>query len=533
MMGRGNGLDTAKELIDRLIVDGARATIVSSAKGVETVVPMTDDREKLRAGVDKLRADVRQWDSYAATEDKRAVEIMNSLTPEMACLLAKNYAREEWEEARRATQRIGIAVGTLAEAPMPKGLVYFGDSLRQTAGLHFLKLACEAVDPGVIASAQLVPSAAGEFDAAIREALARGVHFFTIQAEGLLAYNPDWDTWRHHEAQDALVGLAAETGGEAFLGGASTKFIGGRIAARTSCALLLSFPPGDLPRDAPLSISVIVHAPNVKIRAQGRLVIPSPESIERARILAAFTDPASSNDGSLRAALITRGGDGNTWKASIQVRLRPSGMPNTNADLGASIVRKDVVSDHFSSSIATRSATRPLVLEKSLDLEPGAFSVVAVAHDTNRGDVVSSRIEATLPNPAKSDAAIAPVAVLQNGAAAFAQDGEVHTSGSFARDEDEPLDPAATITFASVVCRGPKTKRAVIVERWIEDGGPNAFQAMTIDGTGDPCIQTVDAAPAGRLKPGVVDYRIVARIGDEIVAQERRTIRVGAKEGAQ
>ena len=28
---------------------------------------------------------------------------------------------------------------------------------------------------------------------------------------------------------------------------------------------------------------------------------------------------------------------------------------------------------------------------------------------------------------------------------------------------------------------------------------------------------------------GVVDYRIVARVGDEIVAQERRTLRVGGK----
>ena len=51
---------------------------------------------------------------------------------------------------------------------------------------------------------------------------------------------------------------------------------------------------------------------------------------------------------------------------------------------------------------------------------------------------------------------------------------------------------------------------------------------MTIAETAEPCVQTVDVVPAGRLQPGVVDYRIVARIGDEIVAQERRTLRIGA-----
>jgi hypothetical protein len=79
----------------------------------------------------------------------------------------------------------------------------------------------------------------------------------------------------------------------------------------------------------------------------------------------------------------------------------------------------------------------------------------------------------------------------------------------------------------SVVCRGAKTKRPVVVERWLEGGPRDEFVPMTIAETDQPCVQTVDVMPAGRLLPGVVDYRVTARIGDEIVAQERRTLRVG------
>jgi len=90
------------------------------------------------------------------------------------------------------------------------------------------------------------------------------------------------------------------------------------------------------------------------------------------------------------------------------------------------------------------------------------------------------------------------------------------------------LDAAASVTLETVVCRGAKTKAPIVVERWLEDGRENEFAPMTIAETDDPCIQTVDAVPPGRLRPGVVDYRVVARIGDEIVAQERRTLRVAA-----
>jgi len=526
MAGRSLSLETTRDLINRLVVEGARASIVSSGKRLETVVGLTADRQKLLAGLEKLRNDPKQFEVYAMTEDGRAAEAARAAMPPSCAPLARSYAREEWAEARRSTQRLGITVGTLAGASVPKALVYFGDNLRQKAGQHYLQLVCPGSTEAE--SADRVPSAAGEFDAVINEALARGVHFFTIQAEGLLGYRPGWDTKRHRQAQDALVALAAETGGEAFLGGASNSYIAQRIETLTSCRLLLSFPPGELPRDTPLAITLELHVPKVKIQTQGRIVVPSPASIERSRLLAAFTDPASSDDGSLRVLLIPRGGDGKTWKVAVQLRLRPSGLPDNSAELGASIVRHDTVTNHFASSIATKSGSRAMVLEKSFDFAPGEFSVVAVARDAKRGDIGSTRLDADWPNPAKTEAAIAPIAVLQTGPAAMSRNGGVSSSGLLARDVDEMLEPSASVTLETVVCRGAKTKAPVVVERWLEDGLANEFAPMTIAGTDDSCVQTVDVVRAGRLRQGVVDYRVVARIDDEIVAQERRTLRVGA-----
>ena len=168
-----------------------------------------------------------------------------------------------------------------------------------------------------------------------------------------------------------------------------------------------------------------------------------------------------------------------------------------------------------------------MVLEKSLDIAPGAFVVVAVARDAKRGDVGSTRVEADWPNPVKSMAAIAPIALLQSGKAAMTTDGAASSSGSLARDADETIDPSAGVTLASVVCRGAKATAPIVVERWIEGGLANEFAPMTIAPTADPCVPTLDVLTAGRLRPGAIDYHIVARVGDDIVAQERRTLQVG------
>jgi hypothetical protein len=524
MAGRVLSLDLARELITRLIVDGNRASIVSNGKRLITVVPMTDDPKALIEGLGRVRRDLRNWDSYAITEDSRRGDVLLAAIPGVCPPLARTYAREEWSEARRGTVRLATTLSSLTEVAAPKGLIYFGDTLRQKAGLHYLQI-FPAECAREISSATMVPSAAAEFDALTAEATARNVHFFTVQAEGMSSST----TQRERQAQDALIGLAAETGGEAYLGGASNEYIGRRIEGRASCALLISFPAGDLPRDKAMNVTLTLNARNVKIRTQGRIMVPSAEAIERARLLAAFVDPGASDDGSLRALIIPRSGDGKTWKVSVQLRLRPTGLPDNSAELGASIVRRDTVTDHFAASIATKSGSRSMVLERNVDIAPGEFSIVAVARDANRGDIGSSRLDASWPDPAKSEAVIAPIALIQTGPAAISKEGTGSSSGALARDVDEMLDPSIGVSLTTVVCRGARTKNPVIVERWFDGGSRDQFTPMTIAETAEPCVQTVDAIPAGKLLPGVVDYHVIARVGDEIVAQERRTLRVGSQ----
>lgn len=548
LLGRTRSLETSRELITRLAVNGAQASIVSNGKRLETIVPLTDNPERLIAGLERLRNSFAQLEANADGESAREQQVREAHEndPNPGCLrrcppwLALTYASEELRLARASTARLAIAVGDLAEVPAPKALVYFGDTLRQSSGLHYLQvikcLPCQdssclpCQDPfHEVDRAKIVPSAASAFDAVINAALARGVHFFTIEAQGLLGYRPGLETERNRQAQGALGALAAETGGEAFFGGASTKYITKRIDALTSCRLLLSFPPGELPRDKAISLTIAVSVPKVKIRSQGRIVVPSPTSIQQSRLLAAFVNPTGFDDGSLRALLIPRGGDGKTWKASIQLRLRPTGLLDNSAELGASIVRHDKVTDHFAASIATSGGTRARVLEKTLEVPPGEFSVVAVAFDTKRDDIGSNRLDADWPNPAESTAAIAPIAVLQVGPAAMTTDGVVSSSGSLARDADEMLDPSTGVSLVSVVCRGGKTRGAVVIERWLDDGSRDEFAPMTISESGGACLQTVDSVRAGRLRPGVVDYRIVSRLGNEIVAERRRTLLVGTR----
>ena len=112
--------------------------------------------------------------------------------------------------------------------------------------------------------AEMVPSAAAEFNAVIAEALdARRplLHDSGRRARCVLGdslrevagrHSPNasnaanWNAERYGAAQDALADWLRKRAARPFLGGASNKFIADRIEARSSCRLPLSFPPGDL-----------------------------------------------------------------------------------------------------------------------------------------------------------------------------------------------------------------------------------------------------------------------------------------------
>lgn len=518
-MGRERGIEIARELIDRLVTGGAKASIVSSATTMKMVVSPTDDRDKLHAGLDAMRKDPRAFDSYAMTEDFRYDTLVRQATDptqsETAKSLARSYQREEYWEYRRTKDRLVVALDAMAEATPPKALVYVGDTLRMDAGewyLHMVGL------PG-----DMIPASRNEFDQVINAAIARGVHVYTIEARGLISD----DSERLSAAQNTFVSLAAETGGQAFLGASGAERDAALIGARIGCPYIISFPPGNLPRDRPLPVELTSKIPGVRVTAQGRLVILGDSALLTSRIRSAFNDPDAQDDGRLHVGLVPRSLEGKIWHADVLVRLETDVVHKIGVELGATVMQGDALLEQASTAIATQGKPSPLVLKRSVSFPAGAVKVVGVAHDPQADDVTSKSLEADWPNPKKASAVIAPIAVMQPRVAAFSADDSRAATRGVALDEDEAIDPAKTVALESVVCRGVDVKGELIIDRRLEGNARGDYPVMKL-AAGERCQRTLDVIEPNGATGIVVDYRIIVRSGNEILAEQRRPMRFAA-----
>ncbi len=159
--GRARAMDVARQLVRRLVGGGSRAMVVSNAREVVTVVPLTGDAMELLRGLDGLEKDFRQWDPYAEGEPQRSLDVLRAGDPGTACSRARAFAREEWWQARRSLHRFATVLGTLVDIQPPKVAFYFADTLRQKSGLHYLYL---RRDEQEIPRGEMIPEAAFEFD---------------------------------------------------------------------------------------------------------------------------------------------------------------------------------------------------------------------------------------------------------------------------------------------------------------------------------------------------------------------------------
>jgi hypothetical protein len=498
--GRELAIELAKSLVSRLIVHGARGSLVSSGSQLQTIVPLTDDPSKLIAGIDAMRNDTRLFDSYGMTEGRRVDEVvwLRQADEEMARMCARMYAREEVSKARETQGQLVVTLDGLAE----------------------------------VTGEELTPSAAAEIDAIVNAGIARGVHLFTVQAQGLTAPRPpgngNTETERVSTAEDTLVALAVQTGGEAFLHTGLDRIVAG-IQARVACPFVLSFPPGDLPRDKSLSVDLSSRVPGVTVASQDRIVVPSDGALLAARLNAAFVNPAADRSGGLHVVLVPRAGDGESWRALIQVRLDTDTQHRVGVDLGATVIQRDQVIDSFNRSIATSGSARPLVMERTVTLRDAPVRIVAVAYDREANKIGSAESRVAWPRAVEKGAAIAPIAVLQSRNAAVAHDQPVGPEGAIALDSSELLDPSQVTALESVICRGSGITAPLVVERYVEGLAGEPFAPMTIEADGAPCIQTVDVLKPGTLAGPLMDYRIIVRNGNEIVADQRKPLRLLAK----
>ncbi|HZN55479.1 MAG TPA: hypothetical protein VFB67_09175, partial [Candidatus Polarisedimenticolaceae bacterium] len=525
MAGRARAIELGGELIEKLVVDGARASIISSAAAAQTVVPPTSDVPRLLAGLKTMRDDPRAFDAYAMTEGSRIDDVLSSIDAlGLACVAkARWYAREERSFVLRTKDRLIHTFATIAEVPPPKAVVYFGDTLRQKAGLHYFHLPCNFEDKEVTSS-EMIPSAASEFDAIVEAATARGVHLFTVEAQGMTSVTPHGtELERVNHAEDTLVGLAAETGGEAYIRGVRAERIASGIQARMSCPYLVSFDPGDLPKDRPLAVTLVSKIHGVSMRVPSRIVIPSESELLAARLTAAFVAPTPGVNRGLHIGLVPRGVEGGRWKASVQIRYDSSVPHRIGVDLGASVIQKGTVVAELSRSIATSGKPRPLVLDGNVSFSPGPVRVVAVVHDPESDDIVSADVEAEWP-ALNTEAVIAPIALLQGRAAAVARIDLSTLNTPIAVGPEEALDPSLWTTMQSIVCRG-SAKGPLIVDRVVAGASGADFTPMKIEPDGEPCIQTLDVLKPGAMNAPMTEYRVIVRTQDRILADQKRDLR--------
>ena len=497
--GRMRAVKVARDLVGRLVVEGARAAVVSSGRSLKTIVPLTDDVGVIVRGIESIETDASLWDTYAATEDSRLDEIKWEIRAGNlagARSLARRYAQDDAWQARLSYQRMGIAFGVLAGAAPPRSVVYFGDTLRQGAGQFYLDF---VGDNGDVESSWFF-----DFSRFVVDALGQGVHMYPVQAEGIGQAGR-----RTFDAEAGMWAMALETGGDAFIRGMQAKKIVPRIAAKVRCTYLFSFDPRDLPADKSLRVEVASTRSGVKVRAQGQFVVQSESTKKMRGMLAAFVrgegDDPQSTFAAFAIPLAMKDG---RYRMLVQIRAPSSPTPGAEWDLGASLVSRGSHGDDFSARVSTNGAAIPIVLEHEVWLDPGPFEIVAVGRSVKDETVHSARIEGELGN-LKKGTTMSPVLILQESTAAFSRDGATRTSGSLALGPKDAVSNQKPAALISLVCLDKKT-RSVAIERRVTGERTLEFPVLEVD-RAEACTQIRDVIPAELLAPGTFAYEVVVK----------------------
>jgi VWFA-related protein len=532
--GRARAMDVARELITRLVAGGDRAMIVSNAARLAVIEDFTDDPQRLLDALDRLENDRRQWDFHATEEESRIARVVDILNREdnvhRAVAMARSFQREEHARTDKSLRRLHIALARLSELDSRKAVVYFADTLRQNPGEHYVSFFGSRVQQSTAALSDMASEAfaAGvAFDHVLNEASAQGIRFYPVYAQGLVTpYDrervdsaglaragavPSSSKVRLRDAQRTLASMSSETGGHVFLRGESPAKISETIVEDFSCIYTLSFDPADFPQDDPLRVVVRTVHEDVHIETRGRIVFQSASARLAARLLSAFTVGAANDvDFGLRANLVPTAFQRGTYDALLQISVPGTGIPAASWELGASLIGRDKVLDEVSGTLAAGRPDVPLVLEREIAIRPGPHEIVAVAHESSMGFVLSEHLQVAWPDPNDRPLTCGPLALLQPTAGAFVRAGETRTTGSLARSEDESVRTELPTALMGLVCRSRRHKGLLRVERALIGDTAVEFPLLEFELAGERCAQIRDLIPAGSLRPG--PYRYVLRV---------------------
>lgn len=528
--GRVNAILMTRKLIEQLITHGSRGIVFSNGVELQAFSPFTEDAQALLQGLATLDADKgakRQWDPAAVLEDGQVDEIKRTLQKDgiqAAQRLARRYQQEESRRARRAQDRLVVALQTLADAEPPKLVFYFADTMRRNAGQHYAELFSPASSPDAALSIERAGLTAIEasgsmsahgFDLVSEESAANGIRVYAIRGEGLTSQS----TPRSQDSQETLRSFALETGGRFFLGSdltSETTKVANAVGEDLSCMYLLSFdPPERLKEDALLAVRVELDPPRkgVELVTRGQIVIPSKSRRDTTRLLATFASADVGKTEAIRAAVIPTGFKDGKYTSLVQAAVPGSPLSASVWDVGLSVVGRGRVEHQISARVETSDANVPVVLEAEIDFEPGEYTVVMVAREEKTGTVARGELQLDWPRSTPGVALAGPIAVVRPFAGIFVRNGRAtpKSAGALALAANGDFaDPAHPSTLAGVVCRG-STKQRLTLKLQSRLAGQTAVDFPEMDlafEPGERCVMILNDIPPGAMGTGEFVYSV-------------------------
>jgi len=327
-----------------------------------------------------------------------------------------------------------------------------------------------------------------------------------------------------------LNSMSGETGGHAFLNGVGASKIADRIVDDSSCLFLASFDPAGFAQDSALRAIVKTRRNDIVLRTRGRLVIQSESARRTSSLLRAFGSAGTLEDPfELRAVLVPIGFEDGRYSALLQLSIPGTPLQGSTWDLGATLVARQKLRDETSGRLSISGPGVPVIYESELRFAPGAYDLIAVAHEASTGLIASDELHFEWPDVDGSPATVGPIALLQPGEGAFLREGKTRASGSVARIQSDGVQTDRPVALVGLVCRGRRQKGKIRVRRNLVGASVTEFPALEFVLQQDRCAQVRDVVPERSLAPGFYRYEVQVTQDDRELAEgQREFVAVGA-----
>jgi len=523
--------DEETHRVDRMMAAVDRVTEISDME-------MWNSHFEGRGSGPKPPAEYSPFDGYAgrqrqlagmrrkAEDERNTIRSLESIK-QIARVEARQLSRQERGRTGVGLTLFSLALGHFDNLGPPRAVVYFADTMRANPGDHYIAL-LEATDkvgktvggpgtvtPMVLSRMNYIP----EFQDAIDFASEKGVRLYTVQGRGLApvvgartsagsARSPDFlaARTRFADAENALVGIARETGGKSFLGAADASSIASQILDDLTCLFVFSFDTTELASNRRLPIWIEVYRPGIELKYRPRLIALDEEARQEARLAGAFlTGNRSQRDA--RIVTIPTGYEKGAFTVLVQFAIPGADIGASDWNMGITAVVGRSRTIESSGRIVVDQPGLPLVFEAEMRFEPGDYEITAVAQNNDHGALISNRLKGHLPDPKNADPFVASVVMLQRVNGVFLR-GETHKSeGSLACTSEHWLNPEQPTGILSLVC-GQKRAGVFSAVRGLEGATRVEFEPVELDFVPERCTLLIDGVDAGVLTSGKFSFTV-------------------------